>query len=292
MDTLHVITVATKSEGFFGALKQSARRHNIHLKVLGWGLPWTGFGTRVNWIRDFLETLPPEDVVLLIDAYDVILLQDSATIMRKYKSFDKPLVMSVQRWPTEIYTWLQSRLFFGHVDGYTLNGGAYMGKVWALKELQDAMCSGKQCDVGVDDQKMLNRAIGLSPPLRDKIAIDSNSLLFHNARTESLRQYLACTFGFSSRHRIDIGVLVDAQGRVRIRDSEIYPSILHGPGNLDLRQLLRDLGYPLGIYKSRNYALFLVNNHKREVLAITGLLAACILLLIVWSYQRPQWQTD
>ena len=53
----------------------------MKLQVLGWGTPWTGFSMRYPLLRQFLESVPDEDVVCHVDAYDVLPRPDDGRIM-------------------------------------------------------------------------------------------------------------------------------------------------------------------------------------------------------------------
>ena len=53
---MKAITVATSASGYFETLKESALLNNYELHVLGFGMPWKGFGWRLNTILDYLTT--------------------------------------------------------------------------------------------------------------------------------------------------------------------------------------------------------------------------------------------
>ena len=48
---------------------------------------------RFNLWRDYLNTLDDDDEIVVInDAYDVVILEDGDTIIKKFKSFNKNIV--------------------------------------------------------------------------------------------------------------------------------------------------------------------------------------------------------
>jgi hypothetical protein len=94
MNNLHIITVATKNDGYYNALKQSAINNNINLITLGFGQKWTGFMLKFNLIKDYLNQLNDNDIVGFVDAYDVLILQDTNIIINKFKSFNSPIILS------------------------------------------------------------------------------------------------------------------------------------------------------------------------------------------------------
>ena len=82
---MKVLTVATEKGGYFKALKESAYRYNYDLVTLGYGMKWKGFGWRLKLILDFLITLPQDEIIMIVDAYDVILLRDSSELLKEFK---------------------------------------------------------------------------------------------------------------------------------------------------------------------------------------------------------------
>jgi hypothetical protein len=73
---MKIITVATHSQAYFPALKDSARRYNVDLIVLGWGEKWLGFGWKLRMIRDYLKSLSGDEIVMVIDAFDTLITSD------------------------------------------------------------------------------------------------------------------------------------------------------------------------------------------------------------------------
>ena len=77
-------------------LEQSCKRHNIDLIPLGMGEKWSGFTMRFNLWLKYLNTLDDYEIVMINDAYDVIILENSDTIIKKFKSFNKNIVICTQ----------------------------------------------------------------------------------------------------------------------------------------------------------------------------------------------------
>ena len=46
------------------------------------GEEWTGFTMRFNLWRDYLNTLDDDEIVMINDAYDVVILEDGDTIIK------------------------------------------------------------------------------------------------------------------------------------------------------------------------------------------------------------------
>ncbi len=83
-----VVTVATHERGYFKFLKESCKKHNLDLHVLGMGKVWEGFQWKYSLMKQFLRTRPVDEVVVFVDGYDVFALADEKTIESRFKSVD------------------------------------------------------------------------------------------------------------------------------------------------------------------------------------------------------------
>ena len=220
------VTVATADEGFFRALQQSAQRHGVDLRVLGCGEKWGGFGWKLRKLAEFLEACDPDDLVLCIDAYDVVFLRpldDLETWYRRHVADGgAPVVSSIEdRGGIGDVT---AGVLFGRCRGTLLNAGTYMGTPPALLALLQDMCRAGACDSrDADDQRLLTSACVRRPDLVD---IDRGQRLF-------------ALWGFPTLRR---------PGYLRVVDGQLWfrgarPFLLHCPGNLDMSPVLRELGY-------------------------------------------------
>ena len=89
------ITVATKENiGYYNILTKSCKKYNVQLVVLGLGQKWEGFTMRFKLWLDYLNKLNNNEIVMINDAYDVIILQDSKIIRNKFLKFNTKIVFS------------------------------------------------------------------------------------------------------------------------------------------------------------------------------------------------------
>jgi hypothetical protein len=92
MNKLHIITVATNNEGYYNALNNNL--HNINIITLGFGQKWNGFTMKYDLTKKYLNNLNDNDIVVFTDAYDVLLLQDSNTIINNPVTVTSNLTIS------------------------------------------------------------------------------------------------------------------------------------------------------------------------------------------------------
>ena len=123
------ITVATKENiGYYNILTQSCKKYNVELIVLGLGMKWEGFTMRFKLWLDYLNTLNNNEIVMINDAYDVIILQDSRIIKSKFLKFNTKIVFSGEN---EI----MSKIFTKKcIDDYSINMGNLIGYVSYIKK--------------------------------------------------------------------------------------------------------------------------------------------------------------
>ncbi|XP_050525944.1 procollagen-lysine,2-oxoglutarate 5-dioxygenase isoform X2 [Daktulosphaira vitifoliae] len=184
---LLVLTVASEKTDGLKRFIRSSNLYNIKTKILGLDKPWlggnmksVGGGYKLNL---FLEALKPykDDnnlAILLTDAYDVVLLADSQTILNKFIDFNASIVIGAEKscWPdiklAEQYPSIES------VDGYKfINSGGLIGYASQLYKLLS-----EKTIKDLDDDQLHLTKLYLNSEIRDKLKIklDSHALLFQN----------------------------------------------------------------------------------------------------------------
>ena len=125
---MKVVTVATHNDGYYNILKESCKRNKLNLVTLGFNQRWKGFTMRYELIKEYLKHIKDNEIILIVDAFDVIILQNEEEIIKKFKKFNKKIVFSVQNG-------LISKILFKKCNQNVLNQGTYIGYVKYLKLL-------------------------------------------------------------------------------------------------------------------------------------------------------------
>lgn len=68
-----------------GLLQESARHFEYDLTIEGYGQEYLGHGLKIKNFRKFCENQPPDQVVMFVDAYDVIFVQHAETLYEKWE---------------------------------------------------------------------------------------------------------------------------------------------------------------------------------------------------------------
>jgi hypothetical protein len=211
---MRLVTVATHSDRYFPFLLESCRRHGAHLDVLGWGMKWVGFMMKFGLMIEYLRALERDEVVCVVDAYDVILLKPLAVLEQRFRATRSGIAISRSCPPSTSpfgYMYgMMGKFGFGNCRGNLLNAGTYVGFAGPLYDLFVGVCSAYDCSDGrLDDQVIMteycNRASG------QDVHIDEASAMFYVCEFSDFAMPDTC--------------------------------VLHGPGNRDLGPFLTQEGY-------------------------------------------------
>jgi len=224
------ITVATKENiGYYSLLVESCKKNNIELIVLGLGEKWTGFTMRFKLWLQYLNTLDDNEVVMINDAYDVIIIENKEQILEKFKTFKKPVVFGNQ---CGIYEYFIKR------QEYTLCFGNMIGYVKYIKIIINILMDNKELwkKYNNDDQLILNELYAKHNALQDIIGIDKDNTIFFVA--SDLNRITNIQYLLNK----DINGLKMENNLLLNQDNEPI-SILHLAANMDGNKYLNYIGY-------------------------------------------------
>lgn len=92
-----VFACATKSTPHLDVLRKSMDLYEgWGLCVLGEGKEWKSFRTKMECYRDALRITKKDQIVVCLDAYDVICVRDSHQLREDFLSFDTPIVIGYE----------------------------------------------------------------------------------------------------------------------------------------------------------------------------------------------------
>lgn len=251
---MRLVTVATHTERYFPYLLESCRRHGAKIHVLGWGQAWKGFMMKYKLLKEYLKNLPDDEIVCIIDAYDVILLEPLEKIERIFKNTGARIAVAKECVPVPFYI----KYIYGTCKSVSINAGTYIGYAGDLRNMVDEICTTHDCnDKKLDDQKILTAYCN-----KKQMFIDKNRHLF----------FLLCTL-----NRIpDV-----FDGKIIYKN--ISPCILHAPANTNIDALLKKLGYNVNSIDHRyvNYLKNVVIHHLNSIAVIAVIIT--LTLFIVWQ---------
>jgi hypothetical protein len=134
--TLHVCTVASHKSFGLDQLLKSAAHFQVPVKVMGIGLPYQGNGMKLIYVRECLDQLPQDDVLMFIDAFDCLILANAKTILANFLAMQSPFIISVEsnchpfRNLAVQYPWVPTPYRY-------INSGSFIGYVGYMQQLLD-----------------------------------------------------------------------------------------------------------------------------------------------------------
>lgn len=223
------VTLATHSEGYFEYLQQSCKRHSIDLDIIGWGMEFQGWVWRLNLIKEYYQSLNPDDIVCFIDAYDVIILRNAAEIEKTFINMNARIVIAEDFNINPMKEIAARFIHFGTCNNVRVNAGTYIGYVRDVLWMVNAICAINDCESNtkLDDQKMITN---LCKQIPIRFTIDTDKDIF------------LCTSYKSGMAMADISI--DKQKVLYYKNTSM-PCILHGAGKANIDDIIHALGYKI-----------------------------------------------
>ena len=241
---MKLVTVATHSERYYPYLQLSCKRYGHELITLGWGEKWQGFAWRFKLMKDYLQSLNPEEIVCFIDAFDVVILQTPEEIEEKFiKLINGDLtkvLISKEKYShngienTIIY-YFQNIVFTKCKTDY-INAGTYIGSASTLLNLYTNICNEFKCKSDTDDQRLIQDYCNNH---NEQFIIDSDSSLF-----------LVINSMISKMKKDENDISFN--NNKLIYKKNIYPSIFHCNGFTNFDYIIEKLGYDPEIFKAEH----------------------------------------
>jgi hypothetical protein len=277
MKKLKNITVCTEKKNYYPILVESCKRNNIELITLGLGLKWTGFTMRFKLWYEYLDKLNDNEIVMLTDAYDVVILESSETIINKFKKFNKKIVFTTSN------TFLSHLIFGSCLNKYvTFNPGSFIGYVKEIKILIKLILKHKSYfkKLNYDDQIILNNVCNSEIDFfKNNCVGDTKKSIFVDINSD-YNQHFSSKYFFN----YDLNYLKMKNNKLYYKDKNF--SVLHFTSAINGSKYLKYLGY-----NTRNLNLKL-NNYKikqniyffRVILGKSIILIKFILILLLLYY--------
>jgi hypothetical protein len=281
--TLKIITVATSEEGYLRVLRHQLKKSNINHKILGYEQKWGGWVWRTNLLLNYLKSIDPNDIVMVIDGYDVLMVGNEKDIIKKYLDFKTDIVFGVHLSESQSFSPFVeyishpiAQTYFNTYEKHMKNGGSFMGSSKSLITVYERILKYSQDTNTTDDQLALNNI------LLDDIdhKLDTKSQIFWIWDPDSVYELLYALINKELSR--DLGPSIKSQNMRPIFTNGIKPEIVHGAGH---RDMTRFVDQNLEFYHvSRNYVqedLDLIINSIRCVVCIMIIL---VLVFLYWYF--------
>jgi len=173
---MHVITIATDENDWLNDWKNSAQKWGYQYSILGKGREWKGFSTKIKLIIEFLLKRDPEEIIAIVDAYDLLFTGPPEELVEKFVSFNFPIVAGGE--DVCILNCHKHSCKVNNNRYKWVNGGCVVGYA---KELISAYEFTLQVSPE-DDQIGVAKYMDANP---DKVTVDGNQMIVANIRSTS-----------------------------------------------------------------------------------------------------------
>jgi len=271
------IVVATKKNiGYYKILEESCKKHNIDLITLGLGQKWKGFHMKFELWYKYLNKLDDNEIIMLNDAYDVIILQNSDIILKRFKKYKKKILFCSQKGNL-------SRLAFNKFKNNVIASGSIIGEVKYIKKLIKLIYKYKKIwkKLKYDDQIILGYVMIKECKFFKKfIEVDHNRDFFFATDADDM-------FYIPYLLNNTIKDLYMKNGKL-YNNRNIEPILLHLAGNINGNKYLNYVGYNTkkikiqihGLYKCKQVFNIMYIVLSRNILVIL------FIMLLIYRYKQ------
>ena len=164
-------------------LKQTLEKYNMNYIFLGNDIKWKGFGTKILEIQKYLKTQDENDVVVIIDARDVLTNNYPEKLIEYFNKNDKnQIIFGCEKGcctpgvtdNVKNFMHDKGKLYNQDNDFLYLNAGLYMGRIKNILDLYEKI-NIKEED---DDQTLISNYWSKNP---EKIKLDYDQEIFSNS---------------------------------------------------------------------------------------------------------------
>lgn len=188
---LHVIIVATEPDRSDQLLASLANKKGYVVHTRGMGEVWTGYDFKLRHTLKLAKELPPDAILMHLDAYDTYILTDASEVLRKFKGLDANIVVSTETnlaptWEFGNMTSAIDNMYPSAPNRFRwINSGTYIGYAGAIANFLSSMPPDFYCDMPTgeksntsDDQRCFHTHF-LREGTKHDIKLDYNQDIFH-----------------------------------------------------------------------------------------------------------------
>lgn len=128
---VHVVTFANKNNaGFINFQKSFERFRGWDLHIIGKKVAWKGWITRMTHYRDYARKTDPNEILVFLDAFDVVCIRDSDNFEKNFQDANKKYVFGCERVCNTMATCKKPVRWqkVNHVYNFFVNGGCIIAR--------------------------------------------------------------------------------------------------------------------------------------------------------------------
>jgi len=175
MSSIYLLSCSTNPYQFESTLLCSlGQKFGYNVVLCGTNKKWEGWITKITSINDALKNLNQSSLCVITDAYDVLPVRNSSTLLSDYNSFNKKIIVGAETHCGSNCRKLVQYYTMNQIGTYNyVNGGLLMGYVSDLSTMFQNYIQGGY----TDDQLALSNYIDQNPTW---FYVDNNAKIFMN----------------------------------------------------------------------------------------------------------------
>ena len=238
-EPFHHLTVGYPSNDIMMLLIESAKQYGFeaHSFPKHWSKEKIEKIDKFHILHRLLESgsFGDDELLLVTDAYDVLIVDHSASIMNKFYETDADIIFNAETtfFPSEGRAQLKKFFLQFESQWRFLNSGCYIGRTWAVKHMLK-WCLDRGKTLALDDG--LNQDIA-----QDDQALATDYFVHHHGRDPiKVKLDTDCKI-FGTLNAVHHGYEL-RNNRVYLRDLNSHISIVHGNGDKGNVEIIRWFG--------------------------------------------------
>jgi hypothetical protein len=181
---IHFFTYGTDKEEM-QTLLHSTKTNRIDMQLIMHD-SWSGYQDKIFGMKTAIQSIPKNDIICFVDAYDVIALAEPDEIIKKFKEYNCDLLLSTElnSYPEgklERYQKLFDEIGYPKTNFKYVNAGGYIGYQHALMDLFSWKTADeilKDCLHGGDQNYFIEYF--LEKAKHKRIELDTKQLIFQS----------------------------------------------------------------------------------------------------------------
>ncbi len=240
-----VIAFGTDKQAYYDLFIESCGRNNFEPVILGWGEKWIGYGKKLIAVREYIKNLPGKEVVIIVDAFDVIFLSGIDEIEYKFNKSSSSFLcgaLNLGKLSGRLYNFEFNRSGIklpATPTSYNFpNTGTWISHAGYAVYLIDELINKFHMTDETMDQRLFTSIYAQN---LYNMNIDWKSEIIH---TLFFKDFIT--------RRADLKDLKFFENRVMNTSSGTKPCIIHATGSTSMKELALKLGYDSKIVVPEN----------------------------------------
>lgn len=181
-----IVVYATHADGMYQALIDDANAFNVPITVLGWGEPWVAYRQKMEATLAFVRTLPPETIVISLDAFDAKMARHPQGAVDIFKALNVDICFSSDQIFNKFVDFVTNSVYKSTCADSNMkyiNAGMYLGYACKIEKLVTHLM---HTHPNINDDQLMMCIECERVSRMFNIHVDQSNTIFHNIHVTQL----------------------------------------------------------------------------------------------------------